>query len=310
MKVGQLVTPTGVLLSTTAPHTPEWFAVRAGGVTASEQPALLGMSSYATARHVYESKVGHLPPDPGGKAAKWGTLLEDVVARDWAAQRGLRLRRVGVIANVDRPHLRCSLDRLVVGRREALEAKCRNAFVSGQWREDIPDDVLAQVAMQRVITGLDRIHVAVLIGGNDDRSFTYERDTPVEDLVVERSERLWQQVLDRTPPTVDPSALLLDLLNRLYPDRSGDRDLTASAARVQAETALLQLHRDARLHAEKGEVEAKAALVELLGDGQVGLVGGQFAYAYPQRTRTVRAREASVSTYRQLTFTPPKETAA
>jgi hypothetical protein len=108
---------------------------------------------------------------------------------------------------------------------------------------------------------------------------------------------------------VDPSALMLDLLNRLYPSRDGDRDLTEKAVEVEQFQSWLDDARKRRGVAEKDEKTARAGLVGLLGDGEVALIDGAFAYAYPERTRENKARPASTSTYRQLVFTAPKENA-
>jgi len=304
------VTPTGILVSTAASETAEWFAVRRDGITATDIPKILGLSQYGNARTVYENKLGHLADDEAGEPARWGTLLEDVVAREWASRTQNPVRRVGIVANAARPWIRASCDRRLVGQNAALEVKTRSAYVAGAWRDGIPDDVLAQVAWQRIATGFHRIHVACLIGGQRLIDFLYEQDADVERYVMEQAEKVWQHVQDGVPPHVEPDQLLLDMLNRLYPDRSGDRDLTSDSQVVDLHRAQLDTARRQRAAAEKAETAAKAALVQLLGDGQVALVDGEFAYAYPERTRTTKAREATTATYRQLTFTPPKEAAA
>ena len=75
------VTPTGVLVYDGAPHTDEWFAARRRGITATDVPKILGLTEYGTARHVWLDKQGLAPVDEGSEAARWGTLLEDIVAK-------------------------------------------------------------------------------------------------------------------------------------------------------------------------------------------------------------------------------------
>jgi putative phage-type endonuclease len=265
------VTPRGVLVYSGPQNTEEWLQARRSGIGASDVPAIVGASSWATARHVYHDKLGELPDDTTA-AARWGHLLEDAVAREWAREHGRRVRRVGIVAHDEHRNRLASLDRLVAGcprGRCSLEVKTRSAYVADSWREGLPDDVLAQVQWQLHVTGFDHAHVAVLIGGNDFRHFTEEPDPEVIDYLVREADLVWRHVQDRTPPAVDPSGLLLSLLDRLHPDRAGatviDLDEARRAHRNYQTAAAIKKRAEERMDAAK----ARAAL--LLGDADEGI---------------------------------------
>lgn len=253
------------------PQTPEWYAERRCGLTATDIPKILGLSQYGNTLSVFHDKLGNLPPEEGGPAARWGNLLEDVIAQAWAEDHNTTVRRIGVVANREHPWRRAALDRLVMECPDdpdatcGLEIKNRSAFKAGAWQEEIPDDVLVQVAWQRIVTGLDHIHVAVLIGGNDLRPFRYDRDDVVEAWLIEEAEKAWQGIQDGSPPIVDATNMLLDLLDRLYPDRSG------STPMARAEYAALKADLEAAHEVEKtakgGKDWAKYRMVAALGAG-------------------------------------------
>lgn len=256
-----------------APKSDAWFGLRRAGITATDLPKILGLSGYGNARSVWHDKRGELPRDESGEAAVWGNLLEDVVAQEWARRFEQPVRRVGVLANLTEPWMIASCDRLELGRNAALEVKTRNQFVAGRWRDELPDDVLAQVAWQRRVVGFDFVDVACLIGGQSLVTHRYERDTELEDYLVASASAVWEGVQAKVPPPVEMDGVLLKLLEALYPDRSGVREVEhAEAVRL-----LLAYSQAAGLAetAKQAKEAVKAEIVSALGEAEVlALKGG------------------------------------
>jgi putative phage-type endonuclease len=292
-----LLTPTGVLVTDAEPETDEWFAGRREGITGTDLPKILGLSKYGNALSVWLDKRGELNDD-AGEAARWGQILEDPVANEWAARHGASVERVGVLAHVEQSWMRASLDRTVIPGTCpdgdgpcGLEVKTRSAFKSKLFRSEIPDDVLAQTTWGLMVTGLHHMHVAVLIGGQELRSFRVDRDPKIEEYLLEAATPVWAAVTDGIPPEAHPDSegVLLALLNDLYSKRAGDRELDPEKARPWLDQ-----------YAEGAEVEkqgkalkeqAKAGLVQLLDDGDSGLIDGLtvFTYRAPDPGETLSA---------------------
>ena len=288
------VTPTGVLLTEAAPESDEWFAARRAGITGTDLPKILGLTKYGNALSVWMDKRGELD-DGAGEAALWGQILEDPVAREWARRGDTSVHPVGVLRHAEHAWMRASLDRLVADCPDgdgpcALEIKTRSAWVADQWADGVPDSVLAQTTWGLMVTGLNHHHVAALLGGQRLVSFRVDRDLKLEEYLLEAAEPVWQAVLDGTPPEVHPDAdgVMLDLLNRIYTRRSGERDLPASA-----EEWLTQYDEGSGL-SKRGEalkIEAKTALVQMLDDGDTGLLFERPAFTYkaPEPNATLSA---------------------
>lgn len=312
-EVDGLATPTSVLVSDAAPQSDEWYAQRRRGITATDVPKILGVSRYGNAYSVWLDKLGRGIEDAAeSKAAKWGRLLEDEVARDWARQRGARIQPIGTLAHVGRRWQLASLDRLTLRCPDGdpggcpLEVKTRNAWDGENWRSDVPDDVLAQTHSQMVVTGFDHVHVAALIGGQDDREFRVDLDPALAALVLEESERVWAHVQAGTPPAVDADALLVKVLDAAHPDRKGEvyadrgkvRDLV-----LRYDTA----HADMKAAEERKE-QARAGLVALMGaDGDRLVVedGGVPVVKYAAHDRAGYTKVVPPTTYRQLWIGKP-----
>ncbi|MFJ1869922.1 YqaJ viral recombinase family nuclease [Streptomyces chartreusis] len=279
------VTPTGRLILHHTAAREVWLDARRQGIGSSDLPAVMGLSGFKTPLHVFHDKRGRLPHDDEfSEAAHFGVLFEEPLARDWARRNRTVVESVGLIANIDEPWQLCTLDRLCTecpldrSQRSlcALEVKTRNAFISHLWRQGPPDDVLAQVLWQILVTGLDHIHVVCLIGGQDYRQYTVRRDEHVKLVAYLHAEasRLWHEhiVPGRAPALSgeEPPDALIELYDRLHPDRDGvtvlDRDLDAVDAMSEyMEAAALESEGKAR------KKVAKAKLLGSLGSAQAAV---------------------------------------
>lgn len=270
--VGDLITPTGILLGTWIPQTEPWYAARRAGIGSSDIPAIVGSSAYATPLHIWLDKRGELPPEDVGEAADWGRFLEPLIAEEFARREGFTVTEVGTIAHVEHPWRRANLDRLVHGctaRTDGrpvcgVEVKTRSGFLAGSWQRDVPDDVFAQTQWQLHTTGLDHMHVACLLGGQRLKTYLVRPENDVIDYIVVAATDLWEAVHSGVMPAVDPGALLIDLLDRLHPERAGKRVIDrATAARIRAAHRAASADRKAD---DSAVDAAKAEMVALLAD--------------------------------------------
>lgn len=309
---GRRITPTGVLVTTAEPEMPEWFAARREGITGTDLPKILGLSKYGNALSVWLDKRGELDDD-AGEAAAWGQILEDAVAQEWARRNEVTVSNVGVIRHTAQPWRRVSLDRVVNECPDgdgpcALEVKTRSAFVAARWRDGIPDDVLAQTAWGLSVTGLRHHHVACLLGGQRLASYRVDRDPKLEAYLLDAARPVWQAVKEGVPPETHPDSegVLLDLLDSLYSKRAGERDLNPEKARTWLDQYAEGNELEKRGKALK--TQAKTALVQMVDDGDAGVIDGRVAFTYrapaPADTLTaanLRAlRESSPEVYDAL----------
>ncbi len=293
---GRRITPTARLILPATADRETWLQGRRRGIGSSDLAAILGLSSYGNELTVYYDKRGELPlENDDSEPALWGRSLEENVAREWARRNRTFGRRVGLVANIDRPWQMCTLDRRVLkcpinsGEQCALEIKCRHQMKAPMWRRGCPDDVLVQALHQADVCGFDHMHVAVLIGGNDYRQFTVrvaEHAQLVLDLRAAAAD-LWARIQSGRPPVMSPDAdpgPLLDLYRRLHPERSGvvriDRDGDAQDA--------LADYLDAGADVTAAKERQKAAHVRMLaalGNSEMAVMGDKPAYSITQASR-------------------------
>ena len=283
------LTPTGILLLSADAPRETWLGVRRGGITATDIPAILGLSKYKTAIDIWMDKVSPTPdqfePAIGnGEAALWGTVLEDTVARTWAEHHKLKVRRVGIIAHEAFGWARASLDRLVTGCPEgrcALEVKTRSHYVADEWDLHVPADVEAQVDWQLLVSGLDHIHVIALVGGQRlIEHVIYRADIDLDDL-LNKAEIVWQAVQLGTPPELPAELWTQEYLEQLHPVREGSIEVPAeTATTLAAYQEVVERIKDL----EDRKVELRTQLVGALGDYEIATWNGASIYSYKSST--------------------------
>lgn len=188
----------------------DFLEARRSGIGGSDIGAILGLSPYKTAYDVFLDKtasVEHKESD----SMYWGTVLEDVVASEYQKRSSLRVQRVKqllrhpehnfAIANIDRAiinpeiagNVRWKNGKLTTDR--ILECKTANGFAASEWGDPgtdfVPDTYLLQCQWYLGITDTQVADLAVLIGGNDYRTFTIARDDSLFSDLLAEAETFW-----------------------------------------------------------------------------------------------------------------------
>lgn len=200
----------------------EWLKTRKNGIGGSDASAILGLSPYKSVLELYMDKTS-----PGvtkndldqNEYQYWGTILEDIVAKEFSKQTGLKVRRNNfMLQHPQFPFMIADLDREIVGEKKGLECKTANEFAKDQWEEGIPDYYYAQVQHYMAVTGYDGFYVAVLIGGNKFKYCYIERDERFIMELVQKEREFWECVKSKTPPKTDGSKATERYLAQLYPN--------------------------------------------------------------------------------------------
>lgn len=255
----------------------DWLKGRQTGIGGSEIAAIVGLSQYRTPMQVWESKVNPVQDEETSQPAYWGTVLEDVVAKEYALRTGNKVQRLTkqmrhpdfefAIANIDRAiinpdisgNVRWKDGKLTTDR--ILECKTANGFMAKQWGEagtdSVPDAYLIQCQWYMGVTGASACDLAVLIGGQDFRIYTILRDDDlINDLLIQGA-AFWELVQSRTEPdpvnypeavkkwaNSDPSLSvqadesLIDAIDDLQTVKAKIKDLEAQEDAIKARVLL------------------------------------------------------------------------
>ena len=279
----------------------DWLKGRQTGIGGSEIAAIVGLNQYRTPMQVWESKVNPVQDEETSQPAYWGTVLEDVVAKEYALRTGNKVQRLTkqmrhpdfdfAIANIDRAvinpdisgNVRWKDGKLTTDR--ILECKTANGFMAKQWGEagtdSVPDAYLIQCQWYMGVTGASVCDLAVLIGGQDFRIYTILRDDDlINDLLIQGA-AFWELVQSRTEP---------DPVN--YPEAVKKWAKSDPSLSVQADDSLIDdLEQIQGIKAQVKELEAqedvlKARVLVAMQDAETLLYQGVKVATCKTQTRT------------------------
>lgn len=196
---------------------------RLNGIGASDSPIIMGFSNFKTPYELYLEKIGQISADNTETPQQyWGNMLEDAVRKHFEKVNDVIVTEPDTVYHSKYPFIFANLDGFIESKNAVLEIKCANSFMKQEWddalEDGIPMQYLIQIAKQVAIMNADVGYCAVLIGGNEYRQYTYERDLELERLIIDSDIEFWNRVQERREP--DPIRIS-DLVLR-YPGRTGE----------------------------------------------------------------------------------------
>lgn len=275
------------------------------GIGSSDTPAILGISPFArNAADVWLEKVHRIERESTPQM-KLGQMLEGVILDEAAKRFGFKIRKNQFRRHPSEPLMFANLDAITQDGKIVIEAK-----LSGQrehWGpnnggpDDIRADVLAQVQhqMECVPTAEQAIVAVLLLSGPsaEMRFYDVPRNQALGTRIREFDVDFWKRYVEPKvrPPAVVPHRDLLSMLERVEGKTVAvPEDLFVSACFL----------RQQRLDIQKAEKRALDALIDALGDAEVGECRyGRIEYKLRRRKEyTVQASE-----YRQAALKADKE---
>jgi putative phage-type endonuclease len=199
----------------------QWLENRRKVIGGTDIAAILGLHPYKSPIDVYLDKLG-LVPDTDNDAMKWGRLLEPVIADEYARESGVTLLTPEPVVHPTVPFLGGNPDRLIVEKPGLLEVKTCSPHQAKNWGEPgtdcIPRHYYIQAAWYLAMTGREFADVAVLVAGQEMRTYRLVRDMELEGILLERAVEFWQtHVLPEVTPPVDGSERSSKYLKERFP---------------------------------------------------------------------------------------------
>lgn len=295
----------------------EWLQQRTKGIGGSDVAAALGLSTWRTPVELWQDKRGEGEPQPATDSMHFGTILEDIVAKEFQERTGMKVQRVGYTfvdgegdwmrANIDRAVVMPEIQKNVRPAKDPkegeplittdaiLECKTASAYASGLWGESQEDEIKAgkivteheiplyyetQVQWYMRLTGVHVCYVAVLIGGNDFRMYKVDRNEDAINAIVSTLRAFW---FDNVLGGKAPEPKDLDDIRHLYRREVGPMvEATPEAAIAIGEYRQLK----DKATSIKDQMEAVATKIAgFIGENEGILIGGEKAATFKSQSR-------------------------
>jgi len=255
------------------------------GLGGTDISAVVGENQFKSAMDVYLEKRELVNPAPENFRMKMGKMMEPVIAREYADRNKVSLHRPSVITDTKVSFFFGSPDRFVLhpARKylgeihpeeitKGLEIKRVGLQMQREFgqagTDDLPSHILIQVQWYAGITLIPVWDVAALLGDDNYREFTVEKDDELIGNLRDVGGKFWKDnILAEVPPTPDGTARTREAIAKLYPENKGHFHV---ATKEDIEWA--SILRDARgeiatLEETKGIAENHLKLAIAEGDG-------------------------------------------
>lgn len=201
----------------------EWLKVRKLGLGGSDMSAVLGVNQWRSPLDVWLDKTSDTVEEKESEPMYWGTILEDIVAQEFAKRTGYKVRNNNfTLQSEEYPYLLANIDREIVGLDAGLECKTANAFKAEEWQGDnVPDAYYIQCQHYMAITGKASWWIACLVGGNTFYYKEIKRNDEVIRAIIDTGREFWHLVETKTMPAPDDSKACGEALKKLYKHSNG-----------------------------------------------------------------------------------------
>ncbi|WP_353856461.1 lambda-exonuclease family protein [Bacillus sp. Bos-x628] len=297
-----------VLSSTANMSHEEWLLSRQKGIGGSDAAVVLGLSKWKTPFELWLEKTGQvLLEDEQSDAAYFGTILEEIVAKEFEIRSGKKVRkRNAILQHPDHPMIIANIDRMIVGEKAILECKTTSAYNAKEWVDDeIPASYIVQVQYYLGILGPEykKGYFAVLIGGNQFVWKEVERDEELIEMIFSSVVNFWNDhVLSGVAPPLDGSSAAEEFLKKKYAQSDSTKVVDLTSANKERIQHYLRLKAEiAALQTQAKELENQ--IKQEMKDAETGFVGKYQATWKPvvsKRVDTNKLKEHFPDVYQKV----------
>ncbi len=253
-----------------------WLAMRRKGIGGSDAAAIMGLNPWKTPMDVWLEKTGEFTDEePTNEKMYWGNMLEDIVAKEFMARTGLKVRRRNaILKHKQYPFMIANVDRLVVGQKAGLECKTAGLHSIEDWEMGVPDYYTPQIQHYMAVTGYPVWYVAVLIGGQEFKYYQIPRDNTFINELIQAEREFWNLVETGTPPPLDGTKASTELVKKLYPQAEAGKEIELPFEAFE----LIQQYEQACEEEKRIQLikdEAANKLKDMLGTAEKGTIHGR-----------------------------------
>ncbi|MDA7028494.1 YqaJ viral recombinase family protein [Bacillus sp. CLL-7-23] len=256
----------------------EWLEERRKGIGGSDASVILGLNKWKTPFELWLDKTGQVPVDDShSEAAYFGSMLEDIVAKEFEIRSGKKVRRKNqMLRHSEHDFIIANVDRMVVGEKAILECKTTSAYNLKEWENDeIPDSYIIQVQHYLGVLGPEykKAYFAVLIGGNKFIWKEIERDEELINMIFTAEVEFWHdKVLGGKAPALDGSSAAEEYLKQRYSKTEENKVIDLTAANRERIEQYLQLKEQiAELQTQAKELENQ--IKHEMKEAEYGFIG-------------------------------------
>jgi putative phage-type endonuclease len=292
-----------------------WHELRARDITSTEVAALFDINPYMTRFELWHRKKNQLIVQiEQNNRMKWGTRLEDAIARGIGEDQGWKIRRVNRYMRIPELRIGSSFDFEVTGLDTLLEIKnvdglaFRDGWIADGDNVEAPPHIELQVQHQLAVSQKKSNTIGALVGGNNIVLLARPANVDVIAAIHRETKIFWDSIDANEPPAPDFSRDA-DFIASLYSTAAAGKILDASKDSAFRELATRYSEAQKTESTAKDAKEAlKAEMLTMIGDAEK-VMGGSFSISAGVVAGGPVSYERKPYRNFRLNWKKPKETA-
>jgi putative phage-type endonuclease len=284
----------------------EWLEIRKGGIGGSDAGTVCGVNRYKSPYALWTEKTGIVETTfTGNEATKWGHRLERIVAEGYAEDYNKAVVEWEVIIWSEKNNFMfANLDFLIVEPSDEfpagkvqkwrfeepppniigiLEVKTAGIASPGNpaaWANNqVPQTYMLQGYHYGVVTGINKITFAALVGGHGLQVREMEWDEEIAENLVIAESQFWDLIQTKVSPETDGSAATESALSARYPRHTTGKSFEGGSSLEELWTEFSFAKEEAE-RADEARKSLRAKIVELVGDAEFATVNGNPILTY------------------------------
>lgn len=241
---------------------------RMTGIGGSDLGAICGFSRWANAVDIYHSKLELQEDIVNNPRIEWGNRLEPVLRQKASEVLGKAITKPkDMFRSKEHPFMIANLDGWIEDEQIVCEFKTADKWTTKAFGEPdsdyIPENYLFQLAHYAIVMNASKCYLFVLIGGNDFRTYTYERNPELESHIIRIEQNFWENhVLKRIPP--EPKTY--EEASTLWPNNNENSVVSEDALNIHQDLLTVRSRIE---ELKKLEDKHKAELCKIIGEASV-----------------------------------------
>ena len=251
----------------------DWLKIRTKSIGGSDCGAILGMNKYESPLSLYNKKLGIIEQEDISEKLPvvFGNWNEDLVAKLFEKETGKKVRNHNyMMYHPEYDFISANVDKVLISENAILECKTASEFKRKEWIDgNVPGSYMAQCYHYMLVTGAERVYIAVLFGNSGFQWEVVERDEEIIQNILEKEIEFWEEHIQKgVPPKADGSEASEQALNNMWKDTKPE---SVSFGETQGDL-LKQWNaiRKQRKQLDDDEREIKNKLREYMGENEQG----------------------------------------
>jgi putative phage-type endonuclease len=214
--------PTARLLGNYEDGSPEWHALRAGGIGGSEIGTILGLNPWESAYTLFHKRLGLIEDNiENNWPIRFGKAFESAVLGLFGEEHSnLEVMQTGTFVSNDNDWMHANPDALAQDKTDKSLMIVEVKTARSSWSE-LPPHYEAQVMWYMHVTGIKKA-VVVGVNGMTYQEFYVDYDPFIGKLYEDRALEFWNALKDQVAPNWDGSKSTFETVRELHPEISDE----------------------------------------------------------------------------------------